>query len=100
MTHRFISNNLYKYNNNSDLFKWGYEAFGPLLLGFCMWVHKKVVENNIERVFFLARDMNLVEQIYRKIYGEENIYYLEVSRSSLRTAYIVASGNFNSIFDT
>ena len=99
MTHRFISNNLYKYNNNSDLFKWGYEAFGPLLLGFCMWVHKKVVENNIERVFFLARDMNLVEQIYRKIYGEENIYYLEVSRRSLRSAYIVASGNFNRIFD-
>jgi len=100
IVHRFVSNNIYKYNNNSELFKWGYEAFGPLLLGFCMWVHKKTVENDIQRVFFLARDMNLVEQIYKELYSEDDIYYLEVSRRSLRGAYIVASGSFDSVFDT
>ena len=96
----FVNNRLPRYSDYSDVFCWGYEAFGPLLLGFVTWVHEQIVEKKIEKAYFLARDMNLIFQVYRKIYGENGIAYLEVSRASLRQEYIHRKGNLSSIFDT
>lgn len=96
----YINNTLPKYNNETIMFRWGYEAYGPLLLGFCQWIHKMIHEKNIESVFFLARDMYLVVDIYKQLYPDEKIKYLEVSRRSLRRAYILKTKSLNSIFDT
>lgn len=96
----FVNNNLPKYKDEDELFRWGYETLGPLLMGFCMWVHAKVKENDVDRVFFLARDMNLVYKYYSMLYPNEKTYYLEVSRRSLREAYILERGKLEYIFDT
>ncbi|OUO92924.1 hypothetical protein B5F39_08695 [Cloacibacillus sp. An23] len=96
----FINNMLSKYHSRSKLFLWGYEALGPLLLGFCHWIHSKVHEQNIERTFFLARDMYLVVQVYQRLYPDESVQYLEISRKSLRRAYILESNQIHSVFDT
>lgn len=96
----FLNNNLPMYRSNSDLFQWGYEAFGPLLLGFVKWVHEQIVENGVEKAYFLARDMFLVIDIYSKVYGSESVKYLEVSRRSLRAAYVREKGDLNAVFDT
>lgn len=96
----FVNNMLPNYKKETELFKWGYEAFGPLLLGFCRWIHDSAVKNGIENLFFLARDMNLVIQVYKRLYPMEKTTYLEVSRKSLRIAYIIKSGNLNAIYDT
>ena len=96
----YINNTLPKYNNETIMFRWGYEAYGPLLLGFCQWIHKMIHEKNIESAFFLARDMYLVVDIYKQLYPDEKIKYLEVSRRSLRRAYILKTKSLNSIFDT
>lgn len=96
----FINNRLPRYRDNSVVFRWGYEAFGPLLLGFVTWVHDQITEKNIDQAYFLARDMNLIFQAYRKIYGEKGTAYLEVSRASLRQEYVVRKDYLSSIFDT
>lgn len=96
----FLNNNLPKYHSESDLFRWGYEAFGPLLLGFTTWVHEQLSKNKIEKTFFLARDMYLVIDAYRKLYGSENVEYLEVSRKSLRAAYVKKKNCLAAVFDT
>ncbi len=96
----FLNNTLFKYYKESDLFRWGYEALGPLLLGFTTWVHEQIIENGIDKVFFLARDMYLVIEIYRKLYGSKNVEYLEVSRKSLRAAYVKKENNIAAVFDT
>lgn len=98
----FINNQLPKYKNESDFFRWGYETFGPLLLGFCQWINSKAIEKNVRKMFFLARDMNLVFDIYGELYGDVGIEttYLEVSRRSLRVAYVIHKGGLEAVFDT
>ena len=98
----FINNQLPAYESENEVFRWGYEAFGPLLLGFCDWVHEKVKERQIDKLFFLARDMNLVIDIYRKKYGNDGVefHYLEVSRRSLRTAFVLKNNDLSAVYDT
>ncbi len=60
----------------------GYEIVGPIILGFCQWIHKKYLEEKFDCLFFLARDMQFTFDIYKDIYKEDNIKYLFVSRKS------------------
>lgn len=96
----FVNNQLPSYKNESELFRWGYEAFGPLLLGFSEWIHESAEKIGVENLFFLARDMNLIIQVYKKLYPTARATYLEVSRKSLRVAYINKLGKINAIYDT
>ncbi len=65
--------------------KIGYEIVGPIILGFCQWVHENLTILNFNKAFFLARDMRFVYDIYKKIY-HDNVSYLCVSRKSLEFA--------------
>ena len=96
----FLNNKLAGYKKESEFFQWGYEALGPLILGFCTWIHAQIEENGIKRAFFLARDMYLVKDIYQMLYDDVEIIYLEVSRRSLREAYIKKKRNVRAVFDT
>ncbi len=61
----------------------GYEIIGPIILGFCQWIHEKYMENKFERLFFLARDMRFAYEIYCNLYPNDEARYLCVSRKSL-----------------
>jgi len=70
-------------------FSIGGEVLGPLLAGFCRWLHEKRGQDPSARLLFLARDMDLVYRAYRRFYPEEeNISYLKVSRQSLCPALL------------
>lgn len=96
----FLNNELAGYKKESEFFRWGYEALGPLILGFCTWIHAQIEENGIKKAFFLARDMYLVKNIYQMLYDDVEIVYLEVSRRSLREAYIKKKNDIRAVFDT
>lgn len=96
----FINNHIPFYSDRDDSFKWGYETLGPVLLGFCSWVRQKAVQKGLKKIYFLARDMNLVHQIYKEHYFSEGIVYLEISRKSLRKTYVRKKGRFLSVLDT
>ena len=63
----------------------GYEIVGPIILGFCQWVHLKNEEFGFDKLFFLARDMRFSYEVYRHLY-EDNASYLCVSRISRKFA--------------
>lgn len=76
-------------NRQSDEDCWeaiGFSLIGPLLTSFAVWLHD-TYGNSGNRLMFLARDMYLVRQIYRELYGEET-EYLRVSRRSLCPALL------------
>ncbi len=85
----FINNHICQYK--MDVYeKFGYEVFGPILLSFVRWVHTQVIENKIQKIFFLARDAKIIMDVYKKQYQEElPIFYLKVSRKSVLMANIV-----------
>lgn len=98
----YINNQLPKLESESAEYKWGYESLGPMILGFCYWIHQMVIDSCIENLFFLSRDMYLVEKVYRALFGNEpcKITYLEASRKSMRIAYVKKNGSLKAVFDT
>ena len=63
----------------------GYEVEGPVLYGFTKWLMKRFKEDKIEKVFFLARDGQIMQKAYHRLSGQLNIpdEYMYVSRQSL-----------------
>lgn len=97
----FMNNRLAQYSESKfSLFRLGYECLGPILYGYVQWIHDKIQEHHIEHTYFLARDMYLFVDIYKQMYGDKKISYLEISRKSLRKAYVVCKNNFEAYKDT
>ena len=70
--------------NADSYFQIGYEALGPLLYGFSVWLHKKIMHANYDRIVFLSRDGQVMKQAYELLFGEsEKTQYLYGSRRSL-----------------
>lgn len=61
----------------------GFSTLGILEIAFCRWIHKERQQHPGAKLYFLARDMFLTNQIYQRLYPEEKTHYLEVSRRSL-----------------
>ena len=64
----------------------GYETEGPVLYGFTKWLVKRLKEDKIEKVFFLARDGQIMQKAYKNL-SEQLLNipdeYMYVSRQSL-----------------
>lgn len=83
----FINNNI---PYEEDIyFKIGYETLGPILYGYTKWLISQLKEKNIGKIFFLAREGNLLKRSF-DIINEEKIEskYLYVSRRSVRPALL------------
>ena len=72
----------------------GYETCGPMIVGFCQWIHQKLHEGSYNKALFCARDMLQTYQIYMKMFPEDKDLpcYFYVSRNSLKTAYRAITG--------
>ena len=67
----------------------GYETCGPMIVGFCQWLHEKLHDGGYKKALFCARDMLQTYQIYLKLYPDDKelACYFYVSRKSLQPAY-------------
>lgn len=76
--------------------KWGYEYLGPVLAGYCKWLYEDLKKKEIEKVFFLSRDGDILRKAFVAMgYGKEfAVHYLCVSRKSLRAAYLYETSHY------
>lgn len=83
-------------------YQFGFEVLGPLLYGFCTWLHESVKKDGLDKIFFLSRDGYLMQQGYRLLYGEEAIEnsYLYASRKALFIPQLWIKPNFEEIIWT
>lgn len=87
----FINNHSGYHNWNvvrrqSDLdyfFQAGYEVQGPLLYGFVQWLEKQLKKQKIDKVFFFARDGQLIQKAYNTLEGPIPNSYMFASRRAL-----------------
>lgn len=72
----------------------GYETLGPVIYGYCQWVHQKQKENKFNKLLFCARDVCQTLKIYRKLYPNEcsETEYMCISLQSLKRPYAAACG--------
>ncbi len=69
---------------NNPYYLIGYSCLGTLLLGFSIWLHKKIMESKMEKIVFLSRDGMVMKRAYELLFGEnDDCLYLYGSRRSL-----------------
>lgn len=61
----------------------GYEIQGPVLWGFIQWLQAELKRNHIKKVFFLARDGQIMQKAYKKLNGCIPNEYMFASRKAL-----------------
>ena len=67
-----------KYN---CFYKYGYVYGGILALGYCQFIHRYVKERKIDRIWFLARDGEILKKVYDLLYPGEDTAYVLWSRN-------------------
>lgn len=69
----------------SPYFQYGFECIGPMLYGFCTWLHKRSVTIGCKQLFFLSRDGYIMQLAYNRLFKENALpnNYMYVSRKSL-----------------
>lgn len=78
-----VTYSLMKANNTSnEAWKLGFRYFGPLLFGFCHWLHQLKIEHDINKLFFLSRDGLIIKRAYEILFPEEDTRYMYASRRS------------------
>lgn len=85
--------------SDSSYYKFGYEKFGPLLWGFSRWLHGKLMNNNIDRVYFFSRDGFIMKKAYDELFGDTKTFYMEVSRRSLRVPILWMDNDLNTFIN-
>lgn len=68
--------------------KTGKHILGPFIAAYCQWIHRQREKLGLDEIVFLARDGYLIRQVYRKLYPDENTYYIRISRKALRKPYV------------
>ena len=77
----FVENRLPQQRSDGEAL--GFSVLGPLAAAFCQWLHTRRAARPEARLYFLARDMYLMRDVYHTLYPQEETGYLQVSRRSL-----------------
>ncbi len=94
-------------NNNIPVqpelaYRIGYEVLGPMLLGFCQFLHKHFREDNIEKYLFLSRDGKIMKMVYEILFPEEKdkCIYFHASRKALINPLLSECKDYDDFFGT
>lgn len=68
-----------------DFYRFGYEVLGPFCVEFCLWIKKQMEEQGRTKLFFCARDMQLIKSIFTTLFPfyADDCQYLYISRRSI-----------------
>ena len=71
---------------NDIYYRFGYEAFGIILCGFCKWLIEDLKKQGISQILFFSRDGYIMKEAFERMPDHEmfDAKYIYVSRRSLR----------------
>lgn len=85
-------------DNSNEWQKIGYECLGPLMWGFSNWLASQLQERKIKKVFFLAREGDILKKAFEKLYTNDYVLnYLYVSRKSIMVPSFAQKKSFKQI---
>ena len=65
-----IHNGLKEYSKE---YEFGLIYGGPIVLGYCEFIHEYVRTHNVDKILFLSRDGDIINQVYQIMYPDENV---------------------------
>lgn len=89
-----ILNNNYQDNYYREI---GFNYFGPLLYGFCLWIDNIKHEKNLDDLCFLSRDGQIVSKAYKILHPNNNYPYFLASRRTLTVPLLENVKSFEEI---
>lgn len=92
----FINNQVY----GERFFRIGYETLGPLLYGFCEWLHMEKKRLRLQKILFFSRDGQIIQKAYKALYPLEDTTYIYVSRRSLTVPLIWMQNSLPEVLKT
>ena len=69
----FVENRLPQQRSDGESL--GFSVLGPLAAAFCQWLHARRAARPEARLYFLARDMYLMRDVYHTLYPQEETGY-------------------------
>ncbi|MCR5772841.1 MAG: HAD-IA family hydrolase [Butyrivibrio sp.] len=75
--------NTYLHNGNKQFdpyYEYGFIYGGLYIVGFCNWLHEKVVEKGIDKILFLARDGAIYQKVFNLFFDDIPNEYVLWSR--------------------
>ena len=88
-------------DNFDEYQRMGYEILGPMLCGFCTWLHMKLQNTEKRHILFLARDSRLFLKAYEIMYGstDKELIYFYTSRKAALTCVVDLLQSFKEMCD-
>ncbi|MCL2718131.1 MAG: hypothetical protein FWE14_05055 [Lachnospiraceae bacterium] len=102
LVYSFINNQLNFYIKKDRAFRLGYEVLGPLVFGFCEFIHNYAKKEDINTLFFMARDAYIIKKAYEYMFPESSIRYeyTYITRASLRIYYLLNRNGIDDLHHT
>lgn len=86
-----IHNGLKCYSQEYEI---GFIYGGLFVLGYCRWIHEYVRTHEIDKVLFLSRDGDIINQVYTMLYPEESgkdqteyVYWSRLAATKMAARY-------------
>lgn len=86
-----IHNGLHSYSQEYEL---GFIYGGLFVLGYCQWIHEYVKAHEIDKILFLSRDGDILNQVYTMLYPEESgegkteyVYWSRLAATKMSARY-------------
>ena len=57
-------------------YEFGFIYGGLFAIGYCHFIHQYCLANNVFRILFLARDGDILQKVYEKMYPDEKTHYV------------------------
>lgn len=91
----FIKSNIRNYFDEYS--KFGYTVLGPILFGYLKWLNNELKNNDINKIFFLAREGQLLDKGFDILYPNSDIFhkFIYVSRRATAVPRLHKAKNFD-----
>lgn len=76
----------------SMAYEFGFVYAGLFVLGYCQFIHEYVRAHDIDKILFLARDGDILNQVYQQLYPEEAriceyVYWSRLAATKMSAGY-------------
>lgn len=84
-----LHNGLHEYSME---YEFGFVYGGLFVLGYCQFIHEYVHAHDIDKILFLARDGDILNQVYTKLYPDEAnqceyVYWSRLAATKMAASY-------------
>ena len=86
---------------NNQFYWYGFNYGGLMILGYILWIHKKALEEGVDKIIFLARDGDIMKKVYDQHFHDiPSAYALWSRHAAIKTSLKININDYMKQFIT